>query len=277
LVHLYGPKKYPSVTKILDEMVPEPPAVTRWKQRTPNWRRDFAEKGKVGTIVHFRILNPLSTSRLELPEFGFSDFPENAKDLADIGEILFKSKNIVFEDERYVERSVVSDKHKYGGKVDLLARIKFPDRDRSPLVLIDIKTSKTAYDKHFLQLGGYYNALVEEGLEPDEGAIIIVHPYVKSNPRLEAHLYPISKQTMEKDASAFLELVEQFYEEERHLKIPGCLPGIARRYPAKISGEKETETTGQPTSGPKSKPHRASPMKTNSTKEAISCELVSQE
>lgn len=214
VVHLYGPQKYPSVTTIIDTMLPEPTAITKYKQKTRNWKEIYEYKAKIGTLIHFRILNPLSQSRLELPDFKFNEFPDDAFDLVDLGEIIFNSMNLEIGEDRYVEQSVISNIHKFGGRVDLVAPIRYKNNDdHMPFLVVDIKTSKSVYDKHLLQLGGYYIALVEQGIKPDAGAILLIHPYIKNNPRLLGNLYPVSKQKLEQYAQKFLELVKEFYAE----------------------------------------------------------------
>lgn len=228
-------------------MLPEPTAITKYKKRTPKWKEIYDYKAKIGTLVHFRILNPLSPARLELPDFSIDEFPEDAFDLADIGEIIFKSMDLEIGEERYVEHSVLSEKYKYGGKVDLVARVRCKKTDEEmPLTVIDLKTSKSVYDKHLLQLAAYYIALKEQGIKPDAGAILLVHPYIKNNPRLIGHLYPVSKIKLEQLGQEFLDLLEQFYAENRHLSIPGCLPGENSRcfiHPTDSQPEEETRAT----------------------------------
>jgi hypothetical protein len=50
------------------------------------------------------------------------------------------------------EVQLVSETYKYGGKLDIVAR-----DDQGTLVLIDIKTSKSIYGSHLVQLSGYEN------------------------------------------------------------------------------------------------------------------------
>ena len=56
----------------------------------------------------------------------------------------------------HTELSVVSELFEYGGSIDLIAQ------DGDDLVLIDIKTSKSVYPEHILQLAAYSTAFREQ-------------------------------------------------------------------------------------------------------------------
>lgn len=59
------------------------------------------------------------------------------------------------------ERTIFSQKYKYGGTLDLLVGIDDID---VPLV-VDVKTGKDIYGESFLQTAAYRNALTEEGVK----------------------------------------------------------------------------------------------------------------
>jgi hypothetical protein len=68
------------------------------------------------------------------------------------------------------EQVVGSSRHRYAGRLDMLARIN------GRIVLPDLKTSARAYPEQHLQIAGYWGAMREcyPQIEIDEGLIVIV-------------------------------------------------------------------------------------------------------
>ena len=81
----------------------------------------------------------------------------------------------------YIEQVVYSHAHKYAGTLDLVAR-----REDGQLVVVDLKTSKSLYPEHFLQVVGYEHALNEMGHGPVAGGYVVRLPKVASDPAFEA-------------------------------------------------------------------------------------------
>jgi len=103
-----------------------------------------------------------------------------------------------------VEKFVLSEKHRYAGKVDLVAPID------GVYTLADLKTSATVQETHKLQMGGYYGALPEK---PERAYLISVHPDTKKNPALRAHIVEMSRDELEGKYLEFVELVEEFHRQ----------------------------------------------------------------
>ena len=70
-------------------------------------------------------------------------------------------------------------------------------------MLNDFKTSKSVRFKHLLQLGGYYNLLIENDYDPDGASIILVNKKICS-------MYPINKTELLYFADAFNVLAKYY-------------------------------------------------------------------
>ena len=68
------------------------------------------------------------------------------------------------------ERTVVSKEHGYAGTLDLLVGVNGSGKTW----VIDIKTGKDIYPEAFLQLSAYKQALLEEGIETDKMAVLLL-------------------------------------------------------------------------------------------------------
>ena len=83
----------------------------------------------------------------------------------------------------FTESTFVSSKLGYGGTIDWFAEMNGFN------MINDFKSSKRVYMKHLLQLGGYYNLMVENGYTINGGSIILVNDRVST-------LYPINEQDL---------------------------------------------------------------------------------
>lgn len=70
------------------------------------------------------------------------------------------------------EKTVVSEKYSYAGQLDILAKVN------NRLAVIDIKTNKDGriYETYHLQISAYINALKENGVEINEGHVLVLSP-----------------------------------------------------------------------------------------------------
>jgi len=206
-------RSYPSVTTILDATLPEPEGLKRWKKRTKNWEQIRDYKAKNGTIIHYRILNKLSPSRLELPDFPQSEFPDGATDYADISTSMFSELSIEFGFPRYVEHTVYSHTYKFAGTLDLAAPAKLKNDDDFIFTVFDLKTSSGVRERYFYQVAAYWLALTEmTGNRAKRGAIIVIHPYIEKNRTLKPTVEPIYEKDLHHYSLEFIKLVEKFYE-----------------------------------------------------------------
>lgn len=199
-------EKLPSVTKILKEMLPEPPGLKIWKQRTPQWETVFKEKACVGTLVHYRILNKLCTEELESPNIQINEYPKDIVSIVENALAMWDSLNLEVEP---IEVEQFHKNEKYCGTLDLLGIYE------DEVILFDLKTSKTVYDTHLLQLGGYAGLLDNY---PDGGMVISIHPFLETNPDLNVKTKKIDSSKLYKYTEEFNILVDKWYDAENYRK-----------------------------------------------------------
>lgn len=127
----------------------------------------------------------------------------------------------------FTERSLISEALGYAGTLDWYVSIL------GIQFLCDFKSSKQAHDTMFLQLGGYYNLLLEDGYDPDMAMIITC------NDTNGCHLYPIQKDSLILYGDLFKQLANFYIEWSRFHKpqiLPwDKIPGIAPN-PQKTDG-----------------------------------------
>lgn len=197
---------YPSVTTILSNMLPEPPELTKWKNRRHDWKEYLEYTARRGTLVHYRVLNSISDVLLPLPhEVPFCEWTSDMVNEVGYAYAMFEDLNLNISHPIQTEFMIVNHKYKYAGRCDLYATI---DGIRT---LTDLKTSKAVRDTHMLQLGGYYSALPKDD-KPERGLVIGLNPEFKTNPQLKAHLYHFTKEDLLKFEKQFIEIAKEFHE-----------------------------------------------------------------
>ena len=202
-----GGEVYPSVTTILQKMLPEPNGIKFWKMKTPNWEEVLRERATIGTLVHYRILNGLAVRTLDVPNVDYCNLPTDLPHLLEITDTIWEKLDLDIGLPRVIETIHIDRKEKYVGTPDIVAPI---DGIRT---LGDIKTSKDIHDTHILQMGGYYNMLKNNNVEylPERAYLISVHPFIKGNPKLEGHVVEIKKKELEEKAKEFAELARDYH------------------------------------------------------------------
>ena len=182
----------PSVTTIIQEMTPEPPGITNWKKKNPNWEKQLHRKATIGTVAHYRILKRYAPPGvLPLPDIKMCDFPDDLAEKAEIAEMMFNSLNLKMKPPYFPEYTVLSHKFKYAGTLDLYGTLLSDDRwSENGNFVIDLKTSNAVHDTYGMQLSAYRHALEEMHPENkvDGAAIINIHPFREKNPYLEGKI-----------------------------------------------------------------------------------------
>jgi hypothetical protein len=149
-----------------DELVPGVTTVTGVlaKPNLYNWYNDLGLQGIVGS-TYVDALALIGTIGHEMicchnrgVPFDPKDYP---KDLIDKAENCFLSY-LTWEKQHKVEpilceAPLVSDKYRYGGTVDMFARID------GVLTIVDYKTGKAIYPEHLYQVAAYRVLLEEHG------------------------------------------------------------------------------------------------------------------
>ena len=209
---------FPSVTTILQTVLPEPESIKVWKSKNKNWKTLLKESSDTGTLVHFSILNPLADYTLDpsdlLPlDSWYKDTAQKLELATMMFDELLKKKKLVLLQPRHVEAKILNREEKYAGKYDLRCPVICPEFNlNGERVLFDIKTSANIYKTHKLQLGGYYASFPEDE-KPDRVALIKITPDARRNPRLEAELHIYSRDLAEQWAEEFIELARRFHTE----------------------------------------------------------------
>lgn len=147
------------------------PALVPWANNLGlqgiNVRSYVDEKARAGTLAHEMILAHFKGEKANT-----SDYTSVEIDLAENAFLSFleweKNKKI---EPIYIEHSLVSERHGYGGTFDLLATMD------SEICLMDFKTGSGIYREYWLQLAGYMQLLFENYLDLEiEKAMIINIP-----------------------------------------------------------------------------------------------------
>jgi hypothetical protein len=207
--HNFEENKLPSVTQILREMMPEPQGLKYWKNKNPEWERMLKERGNIGTLVHYHILNKLSPLELEPPDIDLKEYPDDIYYLLENAVEMWEHLYLNIEPLE-VEQFHKNDK--YCGTLDLLGILD------DEVVLFDLKTSKAIYDNHLLQLGGYAGLLEDF---PDKAMIISIHPFIETNPNLEVKTKVIDCNKLYNLTKEFNTLVDKWWDIKQYKKDIG--------------------------------------------------------
>ena len=149
----------PGVTTLTGVM--DKPALVAWANKIGlegiKVREYVDDLARIGTLAHYMVECHVKSLIGEKSEPDLSDYTPNQIDLAENAFLKF----LEWEKCRKVEYlacelSLVSEKHRFGGTVDLLAKVN------GTRTLIDLKTCKAIYDEMETQVGGGYKLLLEE-------------------------------------------------------------------------------------------------------------------
>jgi hypothetical protein len=142
------------------------------------------DKADIGTLAHLMITNKLQGIKTSTDDYSKNQI-KAAKNSVKSFEAWTKGKKI---EPIIIEKQLVSEVHKFGGTLDILAKID------KIIELLDLKTGSGIYDEHLVQVGGGYTILVEEHEYSFQKVRILNIPRTNS---------------------------ERFYEEE-NINIPAC-------------------------------------------------------
>ena len=157
-------KVVPGTTTIVGELAK--PYLVTWANRLglegidATQYRDTA--AGIGTAIHLMVQCDLQGVKPDLSEFSESDI-----DAAENGLLKWyewkKGKVIT---PILIETPLVSEQYQYGGTLDLYAEVD------GSLDLIDLKSGKSVYLEHLIQLGAYVNLLREHGRPVNRARIL---------------------------------------------------------------------------------------------------------
>jgi len=159
--------RVPGVTTITSELGWSKETLCRWHNRMGlngiDTSKYVDEKANIGTLAHAFCTNDLLGKTTDTYEYSQLQI-----DQAENSYLKFlawkKSKSI---DVVLVEKPLVSELHRYGGTLDILAEVD------GILELIDLKTGSGIYPEHFVQVGGgYWQLAFENGYSPQRARIL---------------------------------------------------------------------------------------------------------
>ena len=161
----------PSVTTIIgDNLGWNKAALIGWAKASvkkgldPDKIRD--EAGDVGTLSHYLIECYLKKEEPELGDYSQNNIETATKVLESFKEWWVATGYSVVG----VEAVMVSNRHKYGGTIDLVAQ----DKDKKT-ILIDFKTSSGVYPEHKIQVAAYEELMSEFDTPVDRVYILKLH------------------------------------------------------------------------------------------------------
>ena len=116
----------------------------------------------IGTLGHYLIECELKDEQPDLEPFSNEEI--NAAENCLIKFYDWQEENEL--EVLGVEKTLVSEKHKYGGTIDLYCKLN------GEYTLVDLKTSKAIYDSHMIQLAAYKNLLEENDYKVEQVKIL---------------------------------------------------------------------------------------------------------
>ena len=156
--HTKSGLRVPGVTTVLSVIAK--PQLIPWANKMGlqgiDTRKYVNRLASIGTLAHQWIEAILLGQAPDL-----SKWSQEQQDLASNSVIKF----LEWHDQHRVEvveteKPLASEKHLYGGTLDVLARVD------GSLGLVDIKTSKAIYDDHMYQVAAYNQLAIEHGWDP---------------------------------------------------------------------------------------------------------------
>lgn len=206
-----GDDEYVSVTTVTDTYPPKVKSIDSFEERVgaAEAKRIKERAGIRGTIVHHRILNPIAARRLELPYIPLKRL--DAELVADVETCvsLWDDLGYKVHPPAYVEHPVASHEHGYSGTFDLL-------HDGT---IVDLKTSKAAYDSFGLQVAAYVYAAREHPdlPDPDRGEVIVIHPDPEYNEDMTADIREYPPHEIDLLFEEFVDLLADFRQQAKLL------------------------------------------------------------
>jgi len=157
--------RVPGVTTVLGELAK--PALIHWAWdlgiKNIDYRVHRDELADIGTLVHSMVLCDLKGLEPDTDEY--SKMQIDKAENCFLSYLEWKRQRKI--EPILIEESLVSEKHRFGGKMDYFGKID------GVLTLADFKTGKRLYDEHRFQLAGYKALLVENGFPPPDECLLL--------------------------------------------------------------------------------------------------------
>jgi hypothetical protein len=170
------------------------------------------------------VLSKLSPSPIDIPDIPLNEYPAGVDSHAEIFEMLWEQTGLRLE-RNTVERFNFDEERGYCGTYDDHSEKMYGDItcQRSmkkyhfdgASVILDLKTSKEAKEKHYLQLGAYY-AFIKK--PPQYGIVACLCPYTDSktpygckNPNLLPKLYVLEREELIEYRDKFYVMLKEWW------------------------------------------------------------------
>lgn len=198
--YLINGKLYPSNTTIIGRMLPKR-ELTAWKKRTPNWREITRRSALLGSIMHMRVLDSASECAVELPgELPILDWPEDIVEEMEARERAWDSLGLKMEDPMLTEYTVWYDgPERFATTIDRRCKID------GELSVLELKSSKRAYESHEIQLGGQALALAQKNLPVTRGYVVYLR-------RTGAEVVELDESQLAERGEDFLRLARAYHK-----------------------------------------------------------------
>lgn len=200
----------PSVTKITGEWPGKKEQIDSWKARQDDPTHERNRLALLGTLAHRRILSEYAIRDLPIetvdPRYTYDGLQADIETVEAMWDAAEDKINP--GDDPHIEQTVYSTEYGYAGTLDMLTE------DRT---VVDIKTSKAAFDSMKGQLAAYWNATRELSDVPSavDGKIAVLHPNPENNPTLTANIVELSESDMEYWFEQFCDVLEDYKAQQR--------------------------------------------------------------
>ncbi|MEI2421208.1 PD-(D/E)XK nuclease family protein, partial [Arthrospira platensis SPKY2] len=162
-------EEVPSVTTVLKVL--NKPALVSWANslgfKRQSYKRELERTAKVGTLVHAYAEEKFNKKLFRdiKKAFELDDFSREQVLSAYNGFKMWLRDNVDLE-VIASEKQLVSNKNKYGGTIDLIAKLG------DETYIVDFKTSAKVHSTMFLQLAAYVYMAEENGIKIDRVGIV---------------------------------------------------------------------------------------------------------
>ena len=151
-------KRVPGVTTILGVIAK--PALVRWANKMGldgiDTNKYVDRLADIGTLAHYLIQCKLTNVEPDLSTWSPEQLDKATNSVKSFDAWAGQHAIEVID----TELALVSEKYRYGGTVDILARVDGVEG------VVDLKTSKAIYDEHLYQAAAYHQLARENGYKP---------------------------------------------------------------------------------------------------------------
>ena len=216
----------PSVTTVIGDITGEDYRYWYASLRKKGYDPDKVLKGmgNIGTICHYRVLSKLSPSPIEMPDISIDEYPAGIDSYAEIFEMLWEQSGLRLE-RNTVEHFSFDEYFGYCGTFDCHSERLYGDitcqrtmikyHFNGESAIIDLKTSKEAKEKHYLQLGAYY-AFIKK--PPQYGIVVCLCPYTRAdtpygnkNKNLLPRVYVLTREELIEYRDKFYVMLKEWW------------------------------------------------------------------